>query len=118
MRRKHAGRRAQKRLRPLAEARRNSLQLDWTEYRPPSPAFTGLRVFDEYNLAEISRYIDWSPFFEVWELSGKYPEILEDKVIGEAASVLYRDAQAMLQCIVEEKWLTDKGVIGLFLPAG
>ena len=114
VRRKHAGRRAQKRLRPLAEARRNSLQLDWTEYRPPQPAFTGLRVFDEYDLAEISRYIDWSPFFEVWELSGKYPEILEDKVIGEAASVLYRDAQAMLQCIVEEKWLTAKGVIGLF----
>ncbi len=114
VRRKHAGRRAAKRLQPLAEARRNGWPTDWTQYQPPAPAFTGLQIFADYDLAEISRYIDWSPFFKVWEMSGKYPDILEDPVVGEAAGNLYRDARAMLGCIIEEKWLRARGVVGLF----
>ncbi|MGD2048670.1 MAG: methionine synthase [Chloroflexota bacterium] len=111
---KHAGRRATRRLQPLAEARRNGWTIDWRQYQPPEPAFIGLQIFDDYDLAEISRYIDWSPFFKVWEMSGKYPDILEDPVIGQAAGNLYRDAQAMLGCIIEEKWLRARGVVGLF----
>lgn len=111
---KYAGRRAAKRLQPLAEARRNGWPIDWTQYQPPAPAFTGLQIFADYDLAEIGRYIDWSPFFKVWEMSGKYPDILEDPVVGEAAGNLYRDARAMLGCIIEEKWLKARGVVGLF----
>jgi 5-methyltetrahydrofolate--homocysteine methyltransferase len=114
IRQKHAGRRASRRLRSLADARRYGLQIDWDRYRPPAPTFTGLRVFDDYDLAKIGRYIDWTPFFKAWELSGKFPEILDDENVGKTASNLYRDAQALLQCMVEEKWLTAKGVVGLF----
>lgn len=111
---KHAGRRATRRLQPLVEARRNGWTTDWTQYQPPKPAFIGLQIFDDYDLAEISHYIDWSPFFKVWEMSGKFPDILDDPVVGQAAANLYRDAQAMLGCIVEEKWLRARGVVGLF----
>jgi len=110
----HAGRRAVKRLRPLAEARRQAQRLDWKEYRPPVPAMTGLRVFEDYDLEEISRYIDWTPFFKVWELSGKYPDILDDPIVGQEARNLYRDARSLLDCIIEEGWLKARGVVGLF----
>jgi 5-methyltetrahydrofolate--homocysteine methyltransferase len=114
LREQHAGRRSQSRLRPLAEARENKLAVDWSAYRPPAPTFTGLRHFDDYDLAEISRFIDWTPFFKTWELHGKYPDILTDKLVGETAASLFRDAQTMLDCIIQEKWLTAKAVLGLF----
>jgi 5-methyltetrahydrofolate--homocysteine methyltransferase len=114
LRNTHAGRRSQKRLRTIEDARRQRLTLDWNGYQPPAPTFTGLRCFNNYDLAEISRCIDWTPFFKTWELAGKYPAILDDPVVGEAARNLYHDAQAMLQCIIEEKWLEAHAVIGLF----
>jgi 5-methyltetrahydrofolate--homocysteine methyltransferase len=114
IRKKHAGRRAVKRLRPLEEARQYGFKSDWTGYDPPAPAFTGQRVFDDYDLAEIGDYIDWTPFFKAWELSGRYPAIMDDEVVGETARALFRDAQALLGCIVGKKWLTAKGVIGLY----
>jgi len=78
------------------------------------PAFTGLRVFDDYPLAELVRYIDWSPFFKAWELSGKFPQILDDAVVGKEATHLYDDANAMLKKIVSEKWLRARAVLGFF----
>jgi 5-methyltetrahydrofolate--homocysteine methyltransferase len=114
IREKHAGRRAVKRLRPLDEARRLGFQIDWTRYSPPTPAHPGRHVFADYDLAEISRYIDWTPFFKTWELSGRYPDILDDTVVGETSRALYRDAQALLACIISEKWLTAKAVFGLY----
>jgi 5-methyltetrahydrofolate--homocysteine methyltransferase len=114
IRERHAGRRPDKRLLPLAEARRHGLKIDWAGYRPAQPTFTGLRVFDDYDLSAISRYIDWTPFFKVWELSGRYPAILDDQVVGEAATSLYRDALEMLLNIINEKWLTARAVVGLF----
>jgi 5-methyltetrahydrofolate--homocysteine methyltransferase len=114
MREKHAGRRAVKRLRPIEEARGNRYEADWVGYEPPAPTFLGRRTFDDYDLAEISRYIDWTPFFKTWELSGRYPAILDDALVGETARGLFRDAQAMLGCIIEEKWLRAKAVLGLY----
>ncbi|MGW8317967.1 MAG: methionine synthase [Candidatus Promineifilaceae bacterium] len=114
LREAHAGRRSTRRLRPLPEARRNHFEPDWDHYRPPAPTFTGLRVFESYDLAEICHYIDWTPFFKAWELSGKYPDILDDKIVGEAARNLYRDAQELLERIIGKQWLTARAVIGLF----
>jgi 5-methyltetrahydrofolate--homocysteine methyltransferase len=114
IRERRAGRRPDKRLLPLAEARRHGLKIDWAGYRPAQPTFTGLRVFNDYDLSAISRYIDWTPFFKVWELSGRYPTILDDQVVGEAATSLFRDAQEMLLNIIKEKWLRARAVIGLF----
>ncbi|MEZ4861625.1 MAG: methionine synthase [Caldilineaceae bacterium] len=110
----HAGRTAQRNLRTLAEARRHGFQADWQNYTPPTPHMLGLRCFDHYDLAELSRYIDWTPFFATWELAGKFPKILDDATVGAAARQLYADAQAMLQQIIAEGWLTAKAVIGLF----
>jgi 5-methyltetrahydrofolate--homocysteine methyltransferase len=114
IRERRAGRRPGKRLLPLAEARRHGLKIDWSSYRPARPSFTGLRVFEEYDLPAVSRYIDWTPFFKVWELGGRYPSILDDPAVGEAATNLYRDAQEMLGRIIEEKWLRARAVVGLF----
>ena len=114
IRTRHAGRRSQQRLRPLAEARANKFQTKWEQYRPLAPAFTGLKCFNHYSLSELRNYIDWTPFFQTWELAGKYPHILEDAVVGEAARNLFDDAQAMLDCIIQEKWLRASAVIGLF----
>jgi 5-methyltetrahydrofolate--homocysteine methyltransferase len=114
IREKHAGRRAVKRLRPLAEARRNGYRIDWAHYTPPAPSFLGRRTFEDYDLAEISRYIDWTPFFKTWELAGRYPAILDDAQVGETARGLFRDAQALLECIISEKWLTARAAIGLY----
>ncbi|AQA18918.1 methionine synthase [Halioglobus japonicus] len=91
-------------------------QLDWDSYQPPKPAFTGVRVFDDFPLDELVDTIDWTPFFITWELAGKFPAILEDEIVGEQASDLFRDAQAMLKRIVDEKLLTARAVIG-FWPA-
>ena len=89
----------------------------WDSYRPPAPAFLGTRVLDDYPLTDLVDTIDWTPFFITWELAGKFPAILEDEVVGEAASQLYQDARAMLQQIIDEKWLTARAVFG-FWPAG
>jgi 5-methyltetrahydrofolate--homocysteine methyltransferase len=98
----------------IAEARKHGLKTDWNSYLPPRPAFIGLKVFKDYSLADISKVIDWTPFFQTWELRGRYPAILQDEVVGEVARNLFSEAQAMLAKIIEEKWLTASGVIGLF----
>jgi 5-methyltetrahydrofolate--homocysteine methyltransferase len=100
----------------LAEARANKCQLDWQAYTPPAPAFLGIKVFDDYDLEDLSRYIDWTPFFKSWDLAGAYPRILEDKTVGEAARALFADAREMLKQIIEEGWLKPRAVIG-FWPA-
>jgi 5-methyltetrahydrofolate--homocysteine methyltransferase len=100
----------------LGEARDNAFTPDWTLYDPPAPSFIGTRTFEAWDLADLARHIDWSPFFASWELIGRYPQILEDDVVGEAAVSLFADAQAMLQRIVGEQWFTAKGVVG-FWPA-
>ena len=101
---------------PFAEAQKNKTKINWTNYTPVVPAFTGAKQFDHYNLAEIRKYIDWQPFFIAWELHGKFPAILTDTVIGVEATKLYNDANALLDTIVAEKWLNAKGTIG-FWPA-
>jgi 5-methyltetrahydrofolate--homocysteine methyltransferase len=113
---RRAGSGREDRLVPLAEARANAYPADWTAHRPEKPSFLGVRAFDAYDLAELTRYIDWTPFFRTWELAGNYPRILEDPVVGEAATQLFADARAMLQRIVGEGWLKARGVIG-FWPA-
>ncbi len=100
----------------IAEARANKAKIDWAGYVPPKPSFLGLKVFEDYPIAELVERIDWTPFFSSWELRGKFPAILTDTVVGEAASNLYRDAQAMLKRIVEEKPIRASAVIG-FWPA-
>jgi len=99
---------------PLQQARDNCFKDDWEHYTPPVPTFLGLKAFDDYDLQELVNYIDWTPFFHTWELAGKYPKILDDEVVGEQARHLFADAQAMLQKIVDEKWLTARAVIGFF----
>jgi 5-methyltetrahydrofolate--homocysteine methyltransferase len=102
---------------PFARARANSLKTDWTEYVPPRPDVLGTRMLKNYSIAEIANYIDWGPFFQTWELSGRFPAILEDPLVGEAARNVYRDGQAMLKKIVEGRWLTASAVFGLFPAA-
>ena len=98
----------------IEEARANKVQIDWSKDSVPAPQKPGIQVFEDYSLREISTFIDWTPFFQTWQLAGKYPLILEDKVVGEEATKLFEDALAMLERIISEKWLTAKGVIGLF----
>ena len=115
-REQHAGK---SRLAPqlaLTAARARREAIDWSAYEPPVPEFTGPRAFAELPLTTLVPYIDWMPFFNAWEFHGKFPAILEDAVVGSAASSLYRDAQAMLERIVRERWLTARGVLG-FWPA-
>ena len=100
----------------IEQARQHRFQPDWSSYTPPEPKVKGLKVFDDYPLEDLVQRIDWTPFFRSWELAGKFPRILEDEVVGTEATKLYRDAQAMLEKIVEEKWLTARAVIG-FWPA-
>jgi 5-methyltetrahydrofolate--homocysteine methyltransferase len=107
---------AEKRRTSLADARANKLKLDWGGYAPPKPSFLGIRSFNSYDLAELARYIDWTPFFHAWELKGTFPRILKDDKYGEAARALYDDAQAMLKQLIAEKWLTANAVVG-FWPA-
>ena len=105
--------RERKRL-PLKLARANRLAIDWNIYIPPKPRFLGLKVFEDYSVSELVDYIDWTPFFKTWELSGRYPKIFEDKVVGEEARKLFDDAQEMLAQVVEKKWLSAKAVCGFF----
>jgi 5-methyltetrahydrofolate--homocysteine methyltransferase len=112
----HARGRAEKARTSIADARANRLKLDWKTYQPPKPAFLGTRSFHSYDLAELASYVDWTPFFQAWELKGQYPRILQDDKYGEAARNLFDDAQAMLKQLIAEKWLKANAVVG-FWPA-
>jgi 5-methyltetrahydrofolate--homocysteine methyltransferase len=101
-------------LHPIAEARRLGHKTDWRRYAPARPRQTGVTALRAYPLAELVDYIDWSPFFQAWELSGPYPKILEDAVVGEAARKLYGEAREMLERIVRESWVVANGVFGIF----
>jgi 5-methyltetrahydrofolate--homocysteine methyltransferase len=114
MRELHAGKKGQGARYTLAQAREHGLKTDWKTYTPPKPSFIGVRELRDYSLAEISQYIDWTPFFQTWELAGRYPKILDDEVVGETARNLFKDAQEMLKKIIAEKWLGANAVIGLF----
>ena len=111
-----ANRKTVKNYLPFAEAQQNGAAIDWDNFTPVTPTFTGTKKFENYDLAEIAGYIDWQPFFIAWEMHGKFPALLTDEVIGKAATSLYSDAKKILQKIIEEKWLTARGVIG-FWPA-
>jgi 5-methyltetrahydrofolate--homocysteine methyltransferase len=99
---------------PFGMAQANAAKIDWTNYLPVKPAVMGNKIFDGYDLAEVRQYIDWGPFFIAWEMRGKFPEILTDAHVGVEATKLYNDANAMLDKIVAEKWLTARGVIGFW----
>ncbi|KAI3610178.1 5-methyltetrahydrofolate--homocysteine methyltransferase, C-terminal domain [Cupriavidus necator H850] len=100
----------------LAQARANKTPIDWSSYVPPKPKFIGRRVFRNYDLAELANYIDWGPFFQTWDLAGKFPDILNDEIVGESARKVFSDGKAMLSRLIQGRWLTANGVIAL-LPA-
>lgn len=114
MRQRHQSKQVIKDYLKIEDARKNKLKLDWANYTPPTPSFLGTKVFDDYDLSELRKYIDWTPFFSTWELHGKYPNILEDKIVGVEAKKLLADANALLDKIIAEKWLTAKAVVGFF----
>lgn len=114
IRQRHRNRGDAKRLVTLAKARAQRFDGNWAQYQPPAPRRPGLHVLDDYPLADLVGVIDWTPFFQAWELAGKYPAILTDEIVGTQASELYRDARAMLKRIVDERWLTAKAVFGLW----
>ncbi|GAA0244045.1 methionine synthase [Rhodanobacter caeni] len=117
VRERHRNRGPGKKLVSLEKARAQRFTCDWAAYEPPQPTKPGITVFDDYDLSVIRQYIDWTPFFQAWELAGHYPAILTDDVVGEQASELFRDAQKMLDTIIAEKWLTARAVIGLWPAA-
>ncbi len=113
IRQQHANKKGQT-LISVDEARANKLKIDWANYIPPQPHTLGRQIIEDMDLATLVPYIDWSPFFQVWDLAGSYPKILNDEVVGEQARKVFDDAQKMLRKIVAEKWLTAKGVYGLY----
>ncbi len=98
----------------LAKARANATVMDWSSYTPPVPKFIGRRVFKNFDLAELAKFIDWGPFFQTWDLAGPFPAILKDEVVGTEAVRVYADAKRMLTRLIEGRWLTASGVIGLY----
>jgi 5-methyltetrahydrofolate--homocysteine methyltransferase len=100
----------------LADARANKFKIDWSGYQAPRPSFLGRRALPAYDLAELARYIDWTPFFSAWDIKGSYPHVLEDSKFGPSARALFEDAQALLKQIINEKMLVANAVIG-FWPA-
>ena len=94
---------------PLAKARANALKIDWSAYRPATPSYFGARVFEWNDLADLARYIDWTPFFQTWELKGRYPAVLDDPEQGAAARSLFDDAQAMLKHVIDEQMVRAEG---------
>ena len=114
VRTQHAGKKGQGPHHKIAEARRHGLVTDWNQTAPMTPKKIGVQILRGYSLAEIARCIDWTPFFQTWELAGRYPQILQDAMVGESARSLFADAQAMLARIICEKWLTAHAVFGLF----
>jgi 5-methyltetrahydrofolate--homocysteine methyltransferase len=113
-REQHKGRKVKQPALSLAEARANRYTCDWSAYRPPVPKFSGVRMFENIPLEELVRFIDWMPFFNAWEFAGKFPDLLTDPVVGEAASNLYADARRVLKQMVAERWVRASAVIGLF----
>jgi 5-methyltetrahydrofolate--homocysteine methyltransferase len=98
----------------LEEARKNKLQIEWKQEDIVVPKQLGIEVWEDFDLKKLKEFIDWSPFFRSWGLHGKYPDILTDKVVGEQATELFKDAQVMLKKVFDEKWLTAKAIFGLF----
>jgi len=117
VRERHRDRGPGKQLVTLAKARAQRFSDDWNTYQPPQPNKPGITVFDAYDLAELRDYIDWGPFFNAWELAGKFPAILDDEIVGKQARELYADARRMLDQLIAERWLTARGVIGLWPAA-
>ena len=115
---RHAAQQLQKKRFALTDARANKAQLDWESYTPVAPAKPGLTVFEDFDLADLLARFDWKPFFETWELHGRFPAILDDEVVGETARNLFADAQAMLKRIVDEKWFTPRAVVGIWPANG
>ncbi len=101
---------------PLARARANKTPIDWSNYVPPAPKFIGRRVFRNFDLTELAKYIDWGPFFQTWDLAGPFPAILKDEIVGTEAVRVYADGQRMLKRLIEGRWLSASGVVG-FWPA-
>ncbi len=114
IRQRHRNRGNAKRLVSLEHARGQRFRCDWAQYVPPVPARPGVHVFEDWPLQDLLPFIDWTPFFSAWELAGKFPAILDDEIVGTQASALYRDARAMLDTIIKEKWLTARAVFGLW----
>jgi len=110
----HAKKKTQKRLLPYDVALENRFKIDWKTEEVYKPNFIGNKTFSNFSLSEIIQFIDWTPFFQTWQLAGRYPVILEDKIVGEQATSLFADAQEMLAKIEKEKWLTAKAVIGIW----
>ena len=101
----------------VSDARANAFKTDWQSVTPTTPKFLGRKVLKNYDLAELARYIDWSPFFQTWDLAGSYPKILDDAVVGESARNVFSDAQVMLKKVIDGRWLTASGVFGLWPAA-
>ena len=109
-----ANKKSVKQFLPFAQAQKNGAVINWDNFTPVKPTFTGTKIFEDYPLQEIAEYIDWQPFFIAWEMHGKFPQILSDEIIGKEATNLYNDAQKLLKQIIDEKWLTARGVIGFW----
>jgi 5-methyltetrahydrofolate--homocysteine methyltransferase len=107
-------RKSSKKYLTVNQSRKNKTKVDWAAFTPTKPTFLGLKTFENYDLAELRRYIDWTPFFQSWELHGKFPAILTDEVVGVEATKLYKDANKMLDKIIAEKWISARAVIGFF----
>ncbi len=114
VREQYLGREKQTQWLTLAQARSNKVKIEWSRFVPAKPRKLGIQAFDDFPLSEIQRYIDWTPFFQAWELRGSYPKILQDATQGVEARKLFADAQAMLQQIIAERWLSARAVVGLF----
>jgi 5-methyltetrahydrofolate--homocysteine methyltransferase len=113
-REQHQGRKVKAPQFTIAQARANRFKAEWVDYVPPVPRHLGIKVFEDYPLQDLVNYIDWMPFFNAWEFAGQFPAVLTDPVVGEQCSALYKDAQAMLTKILRERWITARGVMGLF----
>ncbi len=116
LRERHAGK-GQKKQVPIADARANRPVIEWDGYTPPEPREPGVTVIGDQDLSVLREYIDWQPFFNAWEMKGRFPDILNNPQTGETARTLYDDAQTMLDRVIEEKWLTARGVYGFFPAA-
>ena len=99
---------------PIADARKAAMKIDWAGYTPPKPTYEGVKTFKDFDLATLARYIDWTPYFSAWDLAGRFPQILEDETVGEAASSLWRDTQAMMQKLIGESWFQPQAVVGFW----
>jgi 5-methyltetrahydrofolate--homocysteine methyltransferase len=113
VRQQHANKK-QAALWPLEKARANKTPIDWAGYAPPKPKFIGRRVFRNFDLTELAKYIDWGPFFQTWDLAGRFPDILKDEVVGTEAQRVFSDGKRMLQRLIEGRWLTANAVLGLY----